>query len=75
MSNIVTLFFVFLKMNVTDCDKYLKRSLFLVGEIGGNDYNYAAFAGGTINQLLATVPIVVEAITNVTSVCANSSTI
>ncbi|XP_028787653.1 GDSL esterase/lipase At5g45910-like [Neltuma alba] len=50
-----------------DCDRYLKRSLFLVGEIGGNDYNYAAFAGGNINQLLATVPAVVGAITNVTS--------
>ncbi|XP_054779371.1 GDSL esterase/lipase At5g45910 [Prosopis cineraria] len=50
-----------------DCDRYLKRSLFLVGEIGGNDYNYAAFAGGDINQLLATVPLVVEAITIATS--------
>lgn len=56
---------------MTDCDRYLKRSLFLVGEIGGNDYNYAAFAAGNINQLLATVPLVVGAITNATSVSTN----
>ncbi|KAK7246382.1 hypothetical protein RIF29_41250 [Crotalaria pallida] len=46
-----------------DCDSHFKKSLFLVGEIGGNDYNYAAFAGGNVTQLLATVPLVVEAIT------------
>ncbi|RDX68415.1 GDSL esterase/lipase [Mucuna pruriens] len=45
-----------------DCDSYFKRSLFLVGEIGGNDYNYAAISGN-ITQLKATVPLVVEAIT------------
>ncbi|KAK7246383.1 hypothetical protein RIF29_41251 [Crotalaria pallida] len=50
-----------------DCDSYFKKSLFLVGEIGGNDYNYAAFAGGNVTQLLATVPMVVEAITKATS--------
>ncbi|KAJ1402139.1 SGNH hydrolase superfamily [Sesbania bispinosa] len=49
-----------------DCDNYFKRSLFLVGEIGGNDYNYAAFAGN-ITQLQANVPLVVEAITKTIS--------
>ncbi|XP_014517982.1 GDSL esterase/lipase At5g45910 [Vigna radiata var. radiata] len=44
-----------------DCDSYFERSLFVVGEIGGNDYNYAAIAGN-ITQLQATVPPVVEAI-------------
>ncbi|GMN43593.1 hypothetical protein TIFTF001_012799 [Ficus carica] len=44
------------------CGNYLKKSLFLVGEIGGNDYNYAFFSGGTIQQVEALVPIVVEAI-------------
>nr|KYP43294.1 GDSL esterase/lipase At5g45910 family [Cajanus cajan] len=38
-----------------DCDSYFSRSLFLVGEIGGNDINYAAFAGN-ITQLQAIVP-------------------
>ncbi|XP_020238694.1 GDSL esterase/lipase At5g45910 isoform X1 [Cajanus cajan] len=49
-----------------DCDSYFSRSLFLVGEIGGNDINYAAFAGN-ITQLQAIVPPVVEAITRAIS--------
>lgn len=54
--------------NKTDCDNYLKKSLFLVGEIGGNDYNYAFFFGGTIRQVEALVPAVVDAITKAISV-------
>ncbi|OAY26296.1 GDSL esterase/lipase At5g45910 [Manihot esculenta] len=46
-----------------ECDNYFKKSLFLVGEIGGNDYNYAFFVGGNIKQLRASVPLVVQAIT------------
>ncbi|KAK7412432.1 hypothetical protein VNO78_03892 [Psophocarpus tetragonolobus] len=44
-----------------DCDSYFKRSLILVGEIGGNDYNYAAIAGN-ITQLQAATPHVIKAI-------------
>lgn len=40
-----------------------------MGEIGGNDYNYRAFVGGSINQLRASVPLVVKAITKATRVC------
>lgn len=50
-----------------DCANFFKKSLFLVGEIGGNDYNYAFFAGGTITRLKAIVPLVVEAIAATTS--------
>lgn len=50
-----------------DCAKYFKRSLFLVGEIGGNDYNYPFFVGGSIKQLKAMVPVVVGAIAAATS--------
>ncbi|XP_062162707.1 GDSL esterase/lipase At5g45910-like [Alnus glutinosa] len=50
-----------------DCDNYFKKSLFLVGEIGGNDYNYAFFLGGSIKQLKAAVPLVVGAITRAAS--------
>ncbi|XP_047961245.1 GDSL esterase/lipase At5g45910-like [Salvia hispanica] len=50
-----------------DCDKYFKRSLFLVGEIGGNDYNYPFFVGGNITQLKAMVPLVVGAVSSATS--------
>lgn len=43
-----------------------------MGEIGGNDYNYAFFAGGTISRLRKIVPFVVEAITATTSVSSCS---
>jgi len=56
---------------LTDCDSYFKRSLFLVGEIGGNDYNYAAIAGN-VTQLQSTVPPVVEAITMAINVYLSS---
>ncbi|OMO65342.1 Lipase, GDSL [Corchorus olitorius] len=48
-------------------ERNIGKSLFLVGEIGGNDYNYAFFLGGGIKQLQAIVPVVVGAIANVTS--------
>ncbi|KAK4421180.1 GDSL esterase/lipase [Sesamum alatum] len=50
-----------------DCARRFQKSLFLVGEIGGNDYNYPFFGGGTIQQLKALVPLVVETIANATS--------
>ncbi|KAL7592635.1 hypothetical protein Lser_V15G32351 [Lactuca serriola] len=46
-----------------ECDRYFKRSLFLLGEIGGNDYNYAFFLGVTVNKLKRMVPLVVGLIT------------
>lgn len=39
-----------------------------MGEIGGNDYNYPFFVGGSIKQVQALVPLVVEAITKAASV-------
>ncbi|KAH6773630.1 GDSL-like Lipase/Acylhydrolase superfamily protein [Perilla frutescens var. frutescens] len=50
-----------------DCAEYFKTSLFVVGEIGGNDYNYPFFIGGTINQLKAMVPAVVGSIAAATT--------
>ncbi|GAV57359.1 Lipase_GDSL domain-containing protein [Cephalotus follicularis] len=50
-----------------ECDNYFKKSLFIVGEIGGNDYNYPFFVGGSIKQLRNSVPLVVGAITKATS--------
>ncbi|KVH89493.1 Lipase, GDSL [Cynara cardunculus var. scolymus] len=50
-----------------DCDSYFKRSLFLMGEIGGNDYNYAFFVGGTIKKVKRMVPFVVGTIIAATS--------
>ncbi|XP_047333244.1 GDSL esterase/lipase At5g45910-like [Impatiens glandulifera] len=45
-----------------ECRNYFKRSLFLVGEIGGNDYNYPFFLGQSIKDLEAIVPLVVGSI-------------
>lgn len=53
---------------VTECREYFGKSLFLVGEIGGNDYNYPFFVGGSIKQVKALVPVVVEAIAGAISV-------
>ncbi|KAL6574066.1 hypothetical protein OROHE_001608 [Orobanche hederae] len=52
-----------------DCSNYFQRSLFLVGEIGGNDYNYYLFfvAGGNITQLKTIVPLVVQTIAAATT--------
>ncbi|KAK9292285.1 hypothetical protein L1049_020249 [Liquidambar formosana] len=46
----------------TDCAEKLKRALFMVGEIGGNDYNYALFQRKTIEEVKTIVPEVVQAI-------------
>ena len=40
----------------------LKNSLFMVGEIGGNDYNYAPFQGKIMEEVESMVPDVVRAI-------------
>lgn len=53
---------------IAECDSYFKKSLFVVGEIGGNDYNYGFFVGGTIEDLKRMVPYVVGAIVSATSV-------
>ena len=45
-----------------DCIEKLKNALFLVGEIGGNDYNYALLQGKTIQEVKDMVPEVVQTI-------------
>ncbi|KAH7543025.1 hypothetical protein FEM48_Zijuj02G0138900 [Ziziphus jujuba var. spinosa] len=50
-------------LNANDCAEKLKRSLFMVGEIGGNDFNYALQqANKTIQEAMEMVPQVVQAI-------------
>ncbi|XP_039133891.1 acetylajmalan esterase-like [Dioscorea cayenensis subsp. rotundata] len=46
------------------CQKKLERTLFTLGEIGGNDYNYAFFGAKSIDQLMNLVPLVVQKITD-----------
>ncbi|KAL4189439.1 hypothetical protein AMTRI_Chr08g165420 [Amborella trichopoda] len=50
------------------CKSYFKKSVFLVGEIGGNDYNYAFIQGKSIEQVKSYVPDVINAIMNAASV-------
>jgi len=51
--------------NPAECKEKLGRALFLVGEIGGNDYNGAAWAGKPMEELRALVPEVVQTIIQV----------
>ncbi|XP_009765905.1 GDSL esterase/lipase At5g03980-like isoform X2 [Nicotiana sylvestris] len=46
----------------TDRLSKLKKSLFLVGEIGGNEFNYGLFKGKTLKELRSMVPKVVQTI-------------
>ncbi|OVA16264.1 Lipase [Macleaya cordata] len=47
-----------------DCRKRLQRALVFMGEIGGNDYNYAFFQGKPIDEIRTYVPHVVREITD-----------
>lgn len=48
--------------------KRLGKSLFLVGEIGGNDYNYVFLTGKSIKEVETYIPSVVDKIINVAKV-------
>ncbi|GAB4860364.1 hypothetical protein Ancab_035522 [Ancistrocladus abbreviatus] len=48
----------------SECKDKLARSLFITGEIGGNDYNYALIQGKTLKAIHNLVPEVVHAIKN-----------
>ncbi|KAL0897544.1 hypothetical protein Bca101_081505 [Brassica carinata] len=43
-----------------DCDQYFKKSLFFVGEIGGNDYNYPLLAFRSYKHTIDLVPSVIN---------------
>ncbi|MQL84307.1 hypothetical protein Taro_016805 [Colocasia esculenta] len=45
-----------------DCPKKLEKTLFFVGEIGGNDYNYPLMQGRPAEELKTSVPQVVRKI-------------
>lgn len=53
---------------LADCVDKLKSSLFMVGEIGSNDYNYALSQGKSMEEVKAMVPDVVAAIKEATKV-------
>ncbi|KAJ3701186.1 hypothetical protein LUZ61_004891 [Rhynchospora tenuis] len=45
-----------------ECRDFFRRSLFVVGEFGGNDYSFTMKSGRTIDQVKGMVPTVVDAI-------------
>lgn len=60
---------IYVCLHSTECDVYFGKALFLVGEIGGNDYNYAFFMGKTLEEVRSYVPKVVGAVVAATEVC------
>ncbi|KAI3795456.1 hypothetical protein L1987_38111 [Smallanthus sonchifolius] len=50
--------------NITssDCRNFIGRSLILMGEIGGNDYNIPLLKGKTIDEVQSYVPLVIDTI-------------
>lgn len=48
--------------NPTEIRQKLQRSLVLMGEIGGNDYNFAFFQGRTLEEVYQLIPHVVQTI-------------
>ncbi|KAI6705338.1 hypothetical protein NL676_008300 [Syzygium grande] len=51
----------------SDCKEFLGKSLVLMGEIGGNDYNYPFFMGSDLEEIQDLVPLVLEEIVSAIS--------
>ncbi|KAK1268722.1 GDSL esterase/lipase [Acorus gramineus] len=51
-----------------DCSEYLGKSLFVLGEIGGNDYNVPLSQGVSLEEVLQSVPKVVETVSSAAKV-------
>ncbi|WOL11604.1 GDSL esterase/lipase [Canna indica] len=49
-----------------ECRSYFSKSLFFVGEIGGDDYNVPMTAGLSFEEIGTQVPFVIQAISNAT---------
>ncbi|XP_020974958.1 GDSL esterase/lipase At1g28580 [Arachis ipaensis] len=48
----------------SDCKKVLGSSLFLVGEIGGNDFNHPLFLRKSVEEIKAYIPFVINEISS-----------
>ncbi|XVE55531.1 hypothetical protein DITRI_Ditri03aG0166200 [Diplodiscus trichospermus] len=48
--------------NDEDCSKKLEKALCMVGEIGGNDYNYALFQGKSFDEVRNLTPMIIQVI-------------
>lgn len=47
-----------------DCRSHLSKSLFILGEFGGNDYNAAIFGGKSLDEVYTYVPHFINKITS-----------
>ncbi|KAF9625700.1 hypothetical protein IFM89_026280 [Coptis chinensis] len=52
----------------TECAHILKNALFMVGEIGGNDFNYAFLQRKTLDEARSLVPHVVHQVVDIADV-------
>lgn len=57
-----------LRFKLADCHEVVGNSLFLMGEIGGNDFNYLLFQQRSIAEVKTFVPYVIKAITSAVNV-------
>ncbi|KAF3328558.1 GDSL esterase/lipase [Carex littledalei] len=48
----------------SDCKSYLSKSLFIMGEFGGNDYNAPLFSGSSTDTVSTYVPNVIQKISD-----------
>lgn len=53
----------------SELNDIMTKSLFLVGEVGGNDYNHLIVRGKSLDELHELVPKVVGTITSAITVC------
>ncbi|KAF2551011.1 hypothetical protein F2Q68_00035047 [Brassica cretica] len=53
---------------ILDCRNMIENALILMGEIGGNDYNYPLFLGKPIEEIRELVPLVVSTISSAITV-------
>lgn len=51
-----------------DCRDMIENAMILMGEIGGNDYNYALFNRKTVEEVKELVPLVVTTISSAITV-------
>ena len=57
---------------VLECRDMIEDALILMGEVGGNDLNYAFFVGKPIEEIKELIPLVITTISSAITVKKNS---
>ncbi|KAL9999305.1 putative sinapine esterase [Helianthus debilis subsp. tardiflorus] len=55
------------------CRNFIGRSLILMGEIGGNDYNFPLSTGRPVDEVQSYVPLVIDTIISAINVRSYSN--